>query len=99
MEVHGLGFLRDNGEVGDANSSEVVHLDGCAWLRPTHFDEGLTEGGHFLGCGEESAEFSFSGRRHDKLNYLGDPENRIVVLGEGVVFGDKDVGTGSAVAL
>jgi hypothetical protein len=22
---------------------------------PTHFDEGLTEGGHFLGCGVESA--------------------------------------------
>ncbi len=67
-----IWFLRDNGEVGDANGSGVVHLDGCAWLRPTHFDEGLTERDHFLGGGVESAEFSFGGRRHDKFYYLGD---------------------------
>ncbi len=97
--MHGLGFTRDDGEVGDTNSSGVVHLDGCTWLQPTHFDEGLMEGGHFLGCSVESAEFGFSGRRHDKLHYLGDGENRIVVLGEGVVFGDEDVGTGSTAAL
>ncbi len=74
-------------------------MDGCAWLRPTHFDEGLTEGDHLLGCGVESAKFSFGSRRHDKLHYLGDQENQIVVLGEGVVFGDEDVGTGLTVAL
>ncbi len=56
MEVHGLGFTRDDGEVADANSSGVVCLDGCAWLRPNSFDEGLMEGDHFLGCGVESAE-------------------------------------------
>ncbi len=65
METHGLGFLRDNGEVGDANGSGVVHLDGRALLRPTHFDEGLTEGEIFHGGGVESAEFGFGGRRHD----------------------------------
>jgi hypothetical protein len=54
-KVHGLGLLRDNGEVGDANGSGVVCLDGSAWLRPTHFDESLTEGDHFFGCGVESA--------------------------------------------
>ncbi len=43
-EIHGLGFLRDNGEIGDANGSGVVGLDGRAWLRPTHFDEGLMVG-------------------------------------------------------
>ncbi len=64
--------LRDNCEVGDANGSSVVHLDGCVWLQPTHFAEGLTEGGHFLGGGVESAEFSFCGRRHDKFHYPGD---------------------------
>ncbi len=48
MEIHGIGFLQDNGEVGDANSSKVVCLDRCAWLQPTHFDEGLTEGGRSL---------------------------------------------------
>ena len=65
-------FLRENCEVGDANSSGVVHLDGHAWLRPTHFNEGLTEGGHFLGGGVERAELSFGGRRYDKFHYLGD---------------------------
>jgi hypothetical protein len=64
--------MRDNGEVDDAIGSGVVCLDWCAWLQPTYFDEGLTEGDHFLGCGVESAEFGFSGRRHDKLQYLGD---------------------------
>ncbi len=65
-------FLRDNGEVGDVNGSGVVHLDGCAWLRPTHFDAGLMQGDHFLGGGVESAKFGFGGRRHAKFHCLGD---------------------------
>ncbi len=91
----------DNGEVGDANGSGVVHLYGHVWLQPTHFDEDstLTEGDHFLGCGVESAKFAFGSRRHDKLHYLADQENRTVVLGEGVVFGDKGMGTGLTAAL
>jgi hypothetical protein len=89
VEVHRLGFLCDNGEVGDANGSGVVHLDGCAWLQPTHFDESLTEEDHFLGYGVESAEFGFGGGRHDKLHYLGDGENQIVVLGEGAFLETK----------
>jgi hypothetical protein len=99
VEVHGLSFLQDNGEAGDANGSGVVHLDGRAWLQPTHFDESLTKGGHFLGCSVESAEFGFGGRRHDKLHYLGDGENQTNVLGEGVVFGDERVDTGLTAAL
>ncbi len=71
-EIHGLGFLGDNGEVGDANGSGVVQLDGCAWLRPTHFNVSLTEGDHFFGGGVESVKFSVGGRRHDKFHYLGD---------------------------
>jgi hypothetical protein len=57
------------------------------------------EGGHFYGCDEESAKFGFGGRRHDKLHYLRDQENKAIVLGEGVVFRDKDVGTSSTAAL
>ncbi len=71
-EIHGFGFLWDNGEVDGTNGSEVVCLDGCAWLWHTHSDEGLMEGGHFLGGGVESTNFSFGGRRHDKFHYLGD---------------------------
>ncbi len=66
MEIHGFVFLQDNDEVGDANGSRVVCLDGCAWLRPTHFDEGLMEGDHFLGSGIESTKFSFGTFRLDK---------------------------------
>ncbi len=48
VEVHGLGLLWDDGEVGDTNSSGIVWLDGSVWLRPTHFNESLTKGDHFL---------------------------------------------------
>jgi hypothetical protein len=89
--------LRDNGEVGDANGSGVVYLDGHAWLGPTHFEESLMEGDHFLGCGVESLKFGFGDRRHDK-HYLGDGESWTIVLGEGIVFRDKNVGTGLTVA-
>ncbi len=91
--------MRDNGEVDDANGSGVVCLDGHAWLQPTHFDKSLMEGDHFLGCGVDSAEFGFGGRRHDKLHYLGDCENWTVVLEERVVFRDEDVGTSLTEAL
>jgi hypothetical protein len=37
--------LQDNGEIGDANGSVSVVLNEGVWLRPTHFDESLTEGG------------------------------------------------------
>jgi hypothetical protein len=72
VEIPGLVFLWDNGEIGDTNSSGFVHLDGRAWFRPTHFNEGSTKGGHFLGGGVESAKFGFGGRRHDKFHYLKD---------------------------
>ncbi len=41
------------------------------------------EGDNFLGCGVESAEFGFGGRRHDKLHYLGDGENQTIAWGRG----------------
>ncbi len=89
----------DNGEVGDANGSGVVHLDGRVWLRPTHFDEGLTEGDHFLGGRVVSAEFSFSGRRHDKFIVWEIERIGPLCLGKGSFFGDKDVGIGLTAAL
>ncbi len=91
--------MQDDGEVGDASGSGGVLLEGRAWLRPTHINEGLMEVDHFLGCGIGVADFGFGSRRHDKLHYLEDQENRTIVLGEGVVFGDKDVDTGLTVAL
>ncbi len=90
---------RDNCEVVTPKGSGIVYLDGSAWFWPTHFDEAYLEGGHSLGGGGESTKFSFGGRRHDKFHYLGDRENWSVMLREGVVFGDKDVGTSSTAAL
>ncbi len=46
MKIHGLGFLWDNGEVGDTNRSGVVHLNGvCGCGKP--FLIGFEEGGPF----------------------------------------------------
>ncbi len=60
--------MQDIGEVGDTNVSGVVHLDWHAWLRPTHYDECLTEGGHYLGGDVESAEFGSAAE--DMTNFI-----------------------------
>ncbi len=45
-----MQMVSADGKVGDANDNGVVSLDGSAWLRPTHFNEGLLEGDHFFDC-------------------------------------------------
>ena len=52
--VHGLHFLSYDGFVGDAQGCGVVCLDGGLGLWPTHFDEGLLQGGHFFGADDEA---------------------------------------------
>ncbi len=84
-----IWFLRDNGEVGVANDSGVAHLDERAWLRPTHFDEGLMEGDHFFGGGVESAKFSFGGRRHDKFIFWEIERTGPLCLGKGLFLEKK----------
>ena len=58
-QVHGLESLGNNGVVDDAIGSGVVGLDGGLALRPTHFDERLSERNHCAGTLVECAEFSF----------------------------------------
>ena len=60
--VHGFYVLCYGGEVGDANISSVVIFQGFLRLRPSHFYESVTQGGHFLGGNIESVQFGFSGR-------------------------------------
>ncbi len=74
-------------------------MDGRAWLQPTHFDEGLTEGGHFLGGDVESAEFGLAAE--DMTNFIFWEIERTgpLCLGKGLFFGDKDVGTSLTAAL
>ncbi len=44
-------------------------MDGSAWLRPTHFNEGLMEGGYFFGCGLESPP-SLALAAEDMTNFI-----------------------------
>jgi hypothetical protein len=78
---------------------ELSILDGCTWLRPTHFNEGLMEGDHFLGCVVESAKFGFGGGRLTNFIIWEIERTRPLCLGKGSFFGDEDVGTSSTAAL
>ncbi len=60
--------MQDDGEDGDANGSGDVGLDGSAWLRPNHFDEGLTEGDHFFGCGVGAPSLALAAE--DMTNFI-----------------------------
>ena len=52
-------FVRYDGFVGHADRCGVVALDGSGGLGPSHFGEGLTEGGRFFGYKEDAAKFCF----------------------------------------
>ena len=84
--VHLFHVADNNGVVGDSNCSEVVGLDGVLGLWPSHFNKSLTHGRHRLGSDEQACEFCFGGRRHDKLDDLGDGEDWAVESRESVVF-------------
>jgi hypothetical protein len=64
-------------------------------VRPTHFDESLTEGNHFLGCGVELASVA-----EDMTNFIvwEVERTRPLCLGKGS-FLETDVGSGSTAAL
>ena len=53
--IHHLAPARDNSVVNNPGGSEVVSLDGVLWLGPSHVDEGLPVGNHFLCCNEEGS--------------------------------------------
>ena len=78
LHVHGLGFARDYGFIGDPNGGGVVALDWAARLRPAHFDEGVAQGDHFLGGEEEGFKFGFCCGAHDVLHYLCVSENNAI---------------------
>ena len=44
--VHGLEHFVQHGLVGDASGGWVVALNGRVGLRPTHFEESVSEGYH-----------------------------------------------------
>ena len=46
--VHGLGLLGGDGLIGDSNGGGIVGLKRGLGLGPTHFDEGLAQGGAYF---------------------------------------------------
>ena len=50
-------------------------MDGRESLWPTHFDKGITDGGHVLGTDEETGDFGFGGGGSEKFDDLCDGED------------------------
>lgn len=71
VNVHGLYCFGRDCFVDNAPSYCVVGLDWLLRLRPTHFDQGLTNGDHFFGTGEEVDKFGFDCQRQDIFGDLG----------------------------
>ena len=76
--VHGFGFALDDGVISNPNCGGVITLDGIFGLRPTNLDKGLTKLDHGFGADEEASNLGFGSRGHNKLDYLGDSENRAI---------------------
>ena len=49
----------DDGVVKETSGGRIVSLEWRGRLRPTHFQEGVTERDHFSSCVVESAKFGF----------------------------------------
>ena len=96
LHVYGLYVFGSDGVIDDFDGSGVASLDGGLGLRPTHFGERLAHGDHYFGTDEETCEFGFSGGGHGKLDDLCDGDHWTVEAGDGVIFGDHNVGTGAA---
>ena len=62
-------------------------------LRPIHFDQCLANWHHFLSTYVDTCQLSFSGGGHDTFYYLGNGENRSIVVGDGDVFRQHDMST------
>ena len=76
LHVYGFGFAFDDDVNRNTNCSTVITLYGRFGLRPTHLNKDLTNLDHGFGADEEAINFGFGRRGNDKLDYLGDSENR-----------------------
>ena len=78
LHVHGFGFALDDGAVSNTNCGEVITLYGRLGLSSNHLNKGLTKLDHGFGADEEAIKFGFDSRGHNKLDYLGNSENRAI---------------------
>ena len=97
LHVHSFGFALDDSVISNPNCSGVIKLDGIFGLRPTNIDKSLTKLDHGFGAYEEASNSGFNSRGHDKLDYLGNSENRSIYVRDRGVFLENDVGTSVAV--
>ena len=79
--IHHFAPSGNNCVVGHPSCRGVVRLDRAFRLGPAHVDQGLTMRYHLTCCYEESSQFIFGCRRHDKFDDLG--YRRIVPLKRG----------------
>ena len=77
--VHHLALSGHNCLVGHARCDGVVRLNWAFRLWPAHVDQSLALWYHCLCCYDESSQFGFRCRRHEKLDDLGCRENSPVV--------------------
>ena len=78
LHVRGFGFALDDGVIRKPNYGGAITLDGIFGLRPTHIVKGLTKLDHGFGTNEKARNFGFGSRGHNKLDYLGNSENRAI---------------------
>ena len=98
LHVHGFGLTLDYGVIRNTKYSGVITLDGIFGMGPTHIDKVLTKLDHGFGADEESRNFGFGSRGHEKLDYFGDSDYRAISGRDRIVFRDHDVGTSTALA-
>ena len=96
LHVHGFGFALDYVVISNTNCSGVIKLDGRFGLRPTYINKGMTKLDHGFCSDEDTSNFCFSNRGHEKLDYLGDSEHRSTSGRDRSVFRDNAVGTRTA---
>ena len=78
MHVYGFGFALYDGVVSNPKCSGVIKPDRRFGMMPTHLDKVLMKMDHGFGADEEAIKFGFDSRGHNKLDYLGNSENRAI---------------------
>ncbi len=76
--IHHLAPTQNNSVVNSPCSCEVVGLDGALGLGPSHINEGLAVWNHFACSDEEGSKFRFGSGCCNKLDDLGNGEDRAV---------------------
>ena len=78
LHVHGFGFTFYGCVISNPNFSGFITLYGIFGLIPTHIDKGMKNMDNGFGADEEASNLGFGSRGYNKLDYLGESENRAI---------------------